>query len=144
VFRLVGRDDRGVCHRLTRTEDTDEELFSSHSFCGESGHKSHRKREAFRNSDGGRCYRDGRCECKGNTLLTRSTMKAGQGGRRGNERGNAYQAGSPVPSWTKKRIMRAVNRIKPAAPPIFVTSLAGLFNLSCNGVGLGGISPESC
>jgi hypothetical protein len=48
---FAGTNDRGVCHRLTRTENTDKEFFSGHSFHGESEHKSHRKQEAFRNGD---------------------------------------------------------------------------------------------
>jgi hypothetical protein len=36
---------------VTRTENTDKGFFGGHLFCGESERKSHRKREAFRNSN---------------------------------------------------------------------------------------------
>ena len=53
---LVGADYGGVCHRLTRTENMNEELLS-HPFRGESERKSHRRREALRNSDDDdQCY----------------------------------------------------------------------------------------
>jgi len=47
---LVGADNGGVCHRLTRTETTNE-LFLSHPFRGESDRKSDHKWEVLRNSD---------------------------------------------------------------------------------------------
>jgi len=131
---LVGADNGGVCHRLTRTEDTNEEIFLSHSFRGESERKSHRKREALWDSDDNQCYRDDGYACKGDALLISSTMKTGQSRNWGGGRKNTDQAGSPVPNWTKKRIMRAVNKIKPAAPPIFAMSSARSFSFSCNGV----------
>jgi hypothetical protein len=74
---LVGADDGGVGHRLTRTENTDEEFFCGHSLRGESEGESHREREAFRNSDDDQCYRDDQYACKGDALLTWSTMKTG-------------------------------------------------------------------
>ena len=42
----------------------------------------------------------------------------------------AYRAGSPVPSWTKKRIMRATNNVRPAAAPILAISSASSFDFS--------------
>ena len=47
---LVGADDGGVCYRLTRTENTNEEVLSR-PFRGESERKSDRRREALRNSN---------------------------------------------------------------------------------------------
>jgi hypothetical protein len=44
---FVGTNDGGVCHHLTRTENTDEKFFGDHSFRGESERKTHRKQEAF-------------------------------------------------------------------------------------------------
>jgi len=54
---LVGGDYRGACHRLTRTENTNDEFFLSHSphtpFHGESKRKSRHGQEALQNSDSG-------------------------------------------------------------------------------------------
>jgi len=83
---LVGADNGGVCYHLTRTENTNEEFFLSHPFRGESERKSHREREALRNSDNDRCYRDDEYACEGDALLISSTMKTGQGMNRGGER----------------------------------------------------------
>jgi len=52
-------DDGGVCHRLTRTENTNKEVFlTGHSFRGKSKHRSYRKQEALQKSDNDQCYRD--------------------------------------------------------------------------------------
>ena len=53
---LVGADNRGVCYRLTRTENTNEEVLLSHPFRGESERKSDRRWEALRNSNDDQCY----------------------------------------------------------------------------------------
>ena len=46
---------------------------------------------------------------------------------------NADRAGSPVANYSKKQIVKAVNKARPAAPPILAMSSASLFNFSCNG-----------
>jgi len=73
----VSADDGGVCHRLTRIENTDGEVILSHPFRGESEHKSHRKRETFRNSDNNQCYQDDEYACKGGAFLISSATKTG-------------------------------------------------------------------
>jgi len=57
-------------------------------------------------------------------------MKMGQSRNWGGGRRNTYRVEFPVPNWMKKRIMRVVNKIKPAAQPIFA--------------GIPGIPSESC
>ena len=106
-----------------------EGFFGGHLFCSESEHKSHRKRKTFQNSDNNQCYRNYQNPCEGDALLTSCTMKTGQGKTRGGERKNTYRTGSPVPDWTKKRIIREMNRIKPAAPSIFAMSPTYYFSV---------------
>ena len=52
---LVGTNDGGVCHSLARAENTNEEVFGGHPLGSESKRQSHRKWEAFRNSDDNQC-----------------------------------------------------------------------------------------
>ena len=52
---FVGTDDRGVRHRLTGAENTDEKLFGGHSLRSECEREGHGQRETFRNSDDDEC-----------------------------------------------------------------------------------------
>ena len=53
---LVSADDGGVCHRLTRTEGANEEIFLIRFVAKVSAGDGYRKREAFQNSDNNQCH----------------------------------------------------------------------------------------
>jgi len=96
---LVGADERGVGCCLTRTEDMDEEVFG-----GRLLHSEARARMAeqvtFWNGDDDQHY--GNCQNigEGGSLLVGSPTKLIR--TNAEVRGeDGYQAGSPVPKWTK-------------------------------------------
>ena len=72
---FVGTDDRGIHHRLTGTENTNEKFFGGHSLRSEGEREGHGQRETFRNSDDDQCHRDDRYLSEGDALLTCSTTK---------------------------------------------------------------------
>ena len=63
---LVGTNDGGVGHCLTRTRDMDEEVSGGHSFCSESEGKSHSERETFGSDHDNQCYGNDQDVCEGN------------------------------------------------------------------------------
>ena len=74
---LVGTDDGGVRHRLTRTKDPDKKFFGGHPL------RSEGERETFRHGYDHECYRDDEYLGylgEGDALLAGGTMKTGQSG----------------------------------------------------------------
>jgi hypothetical protein len=73
--RLVGADDGGVGHSLTRTEDTDKEFLCRHSLGSEGEGESHSERRTFGNRNNNQYDGNDQDACKGDAVLAGSTVK---------------------------------------------------------------------
>ena len=77
---LVGTDDGGIRHRLTRTKDTDKKFFGGHPLRSEGEREGDSERETFWNGYDNKCYRDDEYLGEGDALLASGTMKTSQSG----------------------------------------------------------------
>jgi len=70
---IASADDGGVC--LTRTENTNKEVFLGHPSRGESERRSYRKQEALQKSDNDQCYRDDEIVLSKELLVASVTLR---------------------------------------------------------------------
>lgn len=149
--RLVRANDRRVGHGFTRAEDSDEKVHLRHSLRCEGEGEGDGEGKTFGNGD------DDLVERHNENKVCQTTVDKERGEREERERRTtvtammristkaapfceADRAGTPVPSWTKNRIMSEPNKIAPATEPRMAMSSARALSLSWSGVG--GASPR--